>query len=229
VRNLFTASDQVTFTHGRHSFDFGLWFQRLQANDNLIQDQFGQASFTNLQTFLQGKVSTYTYAPSFTPLSWRSIEGAFYAEDAIKLKPSVELRIGFRGEFTNGWNEAHGRASNYAFDAAGVIVYAAGRGQFPVHRQQSEVPARTAHLHRMVSVRIKEDGDSGGRRSVLRAARQSELSSRPERPLQHSLCRQEYCVFKHRSGRGVRGCENNPERRTAGPPDTDGGILDLES
>ena len=89
-------------TEIRHSFDFGLWFQRLQANDNLIQDQYGQASFTNLQTFLQGKVSTYTYAPSFTPPSWRSIEGAFYAEDAIKLRPSVELRIGFRGEFTNG-------------------------------------------------------------------------------------------------------------------------------
>jgi len=136
VRNLFTASDQVTFTHGRHSFDFGLWFQRLQANDNLIQDQFGQASFTNLQTFLQGKVSTYTYAPSFTPLSWRSIEGAFYAEDAIKLKPSVELRIGFRGEFTNGWNEAHGRASNYAFDAAGVIVTqpVAGNSPFTVNK-----------------------------------------------------------------------------------------------
>jgi hypothetical protein len=122
VRNLFTASDQVTFTRGRHSFDFGLWFQRVQANDNLVQDQYGQASFTNLRTFLQGKVSTYTYAPSSTPLSWRSIEGAFYAEDAIKLKPSVELRIGFRGEFTNGWNEAHGRASNYAFDTTGVIV-----------------------------------------------------------------------------------------------------------
>ncbi|HEV1994911.1 MAG TPA: carboxypeptidase-like regulatory domain-containing protein [Candidatus Acidoferrum sp.] len=122
VRNLFTASDQVTFTHGRHSFDFGLWFQRIQANDNLIQDQYGQASFTNLQTFLQGQVSTYTYAPSSTPLSWRSIEGAFFVEDAIKLKPSVELRIGFRGEFTDGWNEAGGRASNYAFDTAGVIV-----------------------------------------------------------------------------------------------------------
>src|SRR5712664_4392352 len=122
VRNLFSASDQAKLTRGRHSFDFGLWFQRLQANDNLIQDQYGQASFTNLETFLQGKVSTYTYAPSFTPLSWRSIEGAFYAEDAIKLKPSVELRIGFRGEFTNGWNEAHGRASNYAFDSNGVIV-----------------------------------------------------------------------------------------------------------
>jgi len=122
VRNLFTASDQVTFTHGRHSFDFGLWFQRVQANDNLVQDQYGQASFTNLQSFLQGRVSTYTYAPSFTPLSWRSSEGALYLEDAIKLKPSVELRIGFRGEFTSGWKEAQGRASNYAFDTAGVIA-----------------------------------------------------------------------------------------------------------
>ena len=65
-------------------------------------------------------MSTYTFAPSYTPLSWRSLEGAFYAEDAIKLTPSLELRLGFRGEFTNGWNEAYGRASNYLF-TNGVI------------------------------------------------------------------------------------------------------------
>jgi Carboxypeptidase regulatory-like domain len=122
VRNLFTVSDQVTLTRGDHLFSFGGWLQRLQSNDTLLQDQYGQASFTNLQTFLQGNVSTYTYAPSFTPLNWRSLEGALYAEDAIKLKPSFELRIGFRAEATNGWNEAHGRASNYAFDSNGVIL-----------------------------------------------------------------------------------------------------------
>ena len=123
VRNLFTASDQVTLTHGRHLFSFGGWLQRLQANDILVQDQYGQTSFTNLQTFLQGKVSTYTYAPTYTPLGWRSLESAFYAEDAIRLKPSLELRIGFRGESTNGngWNEVHGRASNYTFSPSGVI------------------------------------------------------------------------------------------------------------
>src|SRR5258708_14487271 len=49
------------------------------------------------------------------------MEGAFYVEDAIKVRPSLELRIGFRGESTNGWNEAHGRASNYAFDSNGVV------------------------------------------------------------------------------------------------------------
>jgi len=122
VRNLYTASDQVSFSHGKHVFSFGGRLQDVQANDVLLQDQYGQISFTNLQTFLQGKVSTYTYAPSFTPLSWRSLESAFYVEDSIKLRPSLELRIGFRSESTNGWNEAYGRASNYLFNSSGVIL-----------------------------------------------------------------------------------------------------------
>jgi hypothetical protein len=123
ARNLFTAEDHLTLTHGNHLFDLGVWFQRLQSNDSLLQDQYGQISFSSLQTFIQqGIVSTYTYAPSYTPLGWRSSEGAFYAEDAVKLKPSLELCIGFRGEFTNGWNEADGRASNYLYNSAGVIL-----------------------------------------------------------------------------------------------------------
>ncbi|HWF36876.1 MAG TPA: TonB-dependent receptor [Candidatus Acidoferrales bacterium] len=120
ARNLFTAADQVTFTHGIHQFNFGVWFERLQSNDNLAQDQRGQASFSTLQSFLQGTVSTFTVAPASTTMYWRSLEGAAFAEDIIKLTPKLELRLGFRGEFTNGWNEAHGRASNYAF-VNGVI------------------------------------------------------------------------------------------------------------
>ena len=122
VRNLFAVSDQVTVTHGMHILNFGGWLQRVQANDSLAQDQYGQISFSNLQTFLQGQVSTYTYTPTYTPLAWRSLEGAMFLEDTIRLIPSFELRIGLRAEFTNGWNEAHGRASNYRFGPKGVIL-----------------------------------------------------------------------------------------------------------
>ena len=122
VRNLFTGSDQLSYTCGRHGFSLGGWVQRIQSNDSLVQDQYGQTSFTNLQTFLEGQVSTFTYAPSYTPLGWRSTEGAAFAEDAIKIKSNLELRLGFRTEFTNGWKEAQGRASNYAFDSNGVIL-----------------------------------------------------------------------------------------------------------
>ena len=122
VRNLFTATDQVSIAHGIHLITAGLWFQRVQSNSSLLNDQYGQASFSSLPGFLAGTVSTYTYAPSYTPLSWRSVEGAYYAEDAIKLRPSLELRVGFRGEFTDGWNEAHGRAANYVSGPNGVLL-----------------------------------------------------------------------------------------------------------
>jgi hypothetical protein len=122
VRNLFTGSDQVSYTRGRHTFTFGGWVQRIQSNDSLAQDQYGQISFTNLQSFLKGSVSTYTYTPNYTPLAWRTTEVAGFAEDTIKLKSNLELRVGFRAEGTNGWNEAQGRASNYAFDSTGLII-----------------------------------------------------------------------------------------------------------
>jgi hypothetical protein len=132
VRNLFTVTDQITLTHGIHLLSFGVWFERLQSNDSLVQNQYGQASFSTLQDFLNGNIKTFTFAPQATPLSWRSLEGAFFAEDAIKLRPSLELRLGFRGEFTTGWNEAYGRGANYTFDpTTNFILTQAGTG-FPL-------------------------------------------------------------------------------------------------
>ena len=135
-RNLFTVSDQLLMTHGKHLIDAGIWLQQLQSNDNLAANQYGQAVFSSLQSFLQGNVATFTAIPSPTPLSFRSLEGAWYVEDTIKLRPSLELRVGFRAEFTNGWNEAHGRASNWLFNSQGVIESnpVVGNSAFTVNR-----------------------------------------------------------------------------------------------
>jgi len=54
ARNLFTYEDKVSYTKGRHQFTFGVWFQRLRSNENLALSQYGQATFTSLQTFLAG-------------------------------------------------------------------------------------------------------------------------------------------------------------------------------
>jgi hypothetical protein len=113
VRNLFTVDDHVYWSKGRHQFEAGAWLQRLQSNDLLAQDQYGQASFSTLAAFLQGTVATFTVVPSPTELGWRSLEGAWFVEDTVKVTPHFEVRAGFRAESTNGWNEAEGRASNY--------------------------------------------------------------------------------------------------------------------
>jgi len=115
ARNIFTYEDRVSLIKGRQQFSAGAWLQRLDSNEELALSQYGQATFTSLQTFLQGTASTFLFDPTPTPLGWRSWLGAFYAEDAIRLSQNLKLTLGFRDEFTTGWNEAHGRAANYTY------------------------------------------------------------------------------------------------------------------
>jgi len=113
ARNLFTYADHVYWSLGRHQIEAGVWFQQIQSNDNLAQNQYGQASFSTLASFLQGQVKTFTVVPSPTPLNWRSLEAAEFIQDTVKATPRLEVSAGIRFESTNGWNEAHDRASNY--------------------------------------------------------------------------------------------------------------------
>ncbi len=122
ARNLFTFEDHVNIIRGIHRIDAGIWVQRIQANDELAQNQNGQASFSSLTSFLQGTIGTFTVVPTATPLGWRSTELAGFVQDSIKVRPNLEVTVGLRVESTNGMNEAHGRASNYVFDSNGVIV-----------------------------------------------------------------------------------------------------------
>jgi hypothetical protein len=121
ARNLFTYSDDVNITHGIHNIQFGAWVQRIQNNDTMAQNQYGQASFGSLTSFLQGQISTFTVVPLSTPLGWRSTEAAAYVQDSMRILPHLQVSIGFRAEHSNGMNEANGRASNYVFDQNGVI------------------------------------------------------------------------------------------------------------
>jgi len=120
ARNLFTYEDHVILTRGRHQLEFGAWLQQFQSNETIALSQFGQATFTSLQTFLQGTISSFLFDPAPTEMNWRSLLGALHAQDTIRVSPRLTVTLGFRAEFTTGWNEAHGRAANYTF-ANGVI------------------------------------------------------------------------------------------------------------
>jgi hypothetical protein len=123
-RNLFTASDTVQITRGTHQISAGVWLQRLRDNEDTASRQLGVASFSNLTTFLQGTVTTFQVVPNPNELGWRSLYGAWYFEDAIRLAPHLTLQAGIRHEFTSGWNEVSGRAANYVTDSSGVLVTA---------------------------------------------------------------------------------------------------------
>ena len=120
TRNLFTFDDHAYYTVGKHTIQGGVWVQRLQSNDNLAQDQYGQASFASLTTFLAGTIKTFTYAPQTTELGWRAVFVDAFLEDTYRISPRLEARVGFRSESSTGWSESQGRAGVYSF-TNGVI------------------------------------------------------------------------------------------------------------
>lgn len=120
ARNMFTFDDHASLTRGRNQFSAGVWFQRFQSNEMLALSQYGQATFTSLQTFLQGTASSLLFDPAPTEMNWRSIFGAWFVQDTIRLAPRFTATVGFRAESSSGWNEAHGHAATYTF-ANGII------------------------------------------------------------------------------------------------------------
>src|SRR5215467_13734305 len=115
ARNLYSLEDRVSMTRGRHHLTFGAWFQPFQSNETIALSQYGQATFSSLTNFLAGNISSFLWDPAPTQMNWRSLFGAWYAEDAIRVFPRLTMSLGFRQEFTTGWNEAHARAANYTY------------------------------------------------------------------------------------------------------------------
>jgi hypothetical protein len=125
-RNLFTYEDDVRISHGMHQVSMGVWFQRLQDNEDSASRQLGQVTFASLTTFLQGNIGNtpFQVVPLHTELGWRSLFGAWYFEDSIKVRHNLTLEAGLRHEFTTGWNEANGWAANYVAGVNGVLATA---------------------------------------------------------------------------------------------------------
>jgi hypothetical protein len=121
-RNLFTSTDTLQYSRGRHQLSFGVWVQRLQDNEDGNSSRLGGASFTSLTTFLQSTAASFTVAPNPTPLGWRSLLSAWFVQDSFKLRPNFTLQFGYRQEATTGWNEVAGRAANFVTDANGVFL-----------------------------------------------------------------------------------------------------------
>ena len=92
-RNLFTYEDRLAAHKGPHQITAGVWLQQIQSNDRLALSQYGQASFSSLQDFLEGNVSTFVAVPSPTAMAWRSLEGAWYVQDNMRLRRNLTFAL----------------------------------------------------------------------------------------------------------------------------------------
>ena len=116
----FTYEDQVHISRGIHSITAGGWVERLRWDE--LSAAFGQAVFPDLASFLQGRPSTMQVQPNLANNAWRIWEGAWYAQDALKLRPNLTLSLGVRHEFTDGFHNKYGNAANFIPGPNGVLL-----------------------------------------------------------------------------------------------------------
>ena len=121
ARNLFTVTDSVSFVKGKHRIEIGGWFQKVESNDNAADQRNGVATFTNLQSFMQGKATQVAATLNPIEIGWRQTAGAWYAEDSIQILPNLTLTLGVRDEFNNGWNSPQGLAANFVSNSNQVL------------------------------------------------------------------------------------------------------------
>ena len=130
LQNLFTWSDDLDYTRGRHSLKFGVMFNHYQWYINLPSALRGGVTFAGVSQFLTanlaGSTNGYTQDPpgSILQRHFHFDTMGFYVQDDWRVTPRLTLNLGMRYEPTTTYEEVHGISAsirNYVTDATTTI------------------------------------------------------------------------------------------------------------
>jgi len=126
IRNTGNIRDNVTWIHGKHSFSFGIDYERDQSNIRNTDLENGSFTFTAdttnnaMASFMLGHLRSYSQTSGDFSDSRQNVIGVF-ASDKWKMSPRLTLNLGLRWEPQVPMKEIKGRIQQFRPDA-----YAAG-------------------------------------------------------------------------------------------------------
>jgi hypothetical protein len=126
IRNTGNIRDNVSWNHGKHSFSFGIDYERDQSNIRNTDLENGSFTFTAdttgnaMKSFLTGHLHSYSQTSGDFSDSRQNVIG-LYAGDKWKMTPRLTVTLGLRWEPQVPMKEIKGRIQQFRPDA-----YAAG-------------------------------------------------------------------------------------------------------
>jgi Carboxypeptidase regulatory-like domain/TonB dependent receptor len=106
----FQWTDGLSWTHGAHSFKFGIELRRDQFNETGNQTTTGNFSIQNQATgygfsdFLLGYVARVQAVAGLPSAQFRATSQAYYATDSWKARHNLTIEAGLRYEYTPPWS-----------------------------------------------------------------------------------------------------------------------------
>jgi hypothetical protein len=118
LQNIYTLSDDVNWTRGKHAFKFGTLLNRFNLGFQGTNSFNGQIQFNTFADFLQSNPFVVEFAPTFVNENRFYIfdTAGFYAQDDWRATQRLTVNLGLRYEFMTTPRELQGKESRVLND-----------------------------------------------------------------------------------------------------------------
>jgi hypothetical protein len=123
LQNIYTLSDDVNWTRGKHSFKFGLLLNRYNQGDQATNSFNGQLQYNQLSDFLQDIPAVVEFAPTWANENRFFLYNTygFYGQDDWRATQRLTVNLGLRYEFMNTPHELQGKQSHLIDDFSSLF------------------------------------------------------------------------------------------------------------
>jgi hypothetical protein len=118
IQNIYTLSDDIVWSHGKHAFKFGTLLNRYNQGSQDTNSFNGQLQYNQFPLFLQGIPAIVEFAPTFADENRFFIYHTFgfYGQDDWRATQRLTVNLGLRYEFMNTPHELSGHQSRQIND-----------------------------------------------------------------------------------------------------------------
>jgi hypothetical protein len=116
-------ADDLKMTKGMHNISAGGVFGWYYAGAySVVSRNVGTVTYTSLTTFLQDTPTQFIVLAKTIPVYYGARYGGIYAQDEMRLRPNLTVRLGLRDEISGAIRERNGNGANYFFQSDGTTL-----------------------------------------------------------------------------------------------------------